>query len=341
MEGSRSRCLEGLGHLGLATPARRGSSPRQGRGHRRRATLRKLKLLRGFPRIDYQIKQLIAGISKGHRVLLLRLRIIELLHSYASITVRMVFYRLVSLYNYPNDRSFYKRLGYSLKRLRKLFPEVNEKFEDPTRPVRGIRMPNPKLELWLEKLSLEFFLRRLAEKYHVPTLAERGFGSITMFHRAVERAARRGVRKILFISDHDPSGLKIEEVTRREMSIHIERIALTMEQIRKYRLPSIRVKRKDSRAKRYIAKFGDNAWEVEALPPRVLLRIVEEKLTENIPEAFLEELRLKEEAEKVTRPFERRLIEEIRSDAVEMKREGVSDAEILRRLREKYGAGRR
>ncbi len=322
-------------------PPRSGKRTPPARGARRRAALRKAKLLEDFARIDYQTKQLIASISKGYRVLLLRLQILELLHSYTSITVRMVFYRLVAVYNHPNDHRFYKRLQYSLKRLRKLLPETNEKFHDPTRPVRTPGMPNPKIELWTEKSSLEFFLRRLAQKYHVTTLAERGFGSMTMFHRAIQRAERRGVRRVLFISDHDPSGLMINAVTKREMPIHVERIALTLEQIKRYRLPPIRVKRKDSRSKKYIAKFGDNAWEVEALPPKALIHIVEEKLRENIPKEFLKTLREGEAAEKLARPVEKEVIENIRSEAVRMKKQGLSDEEILRRLREKFGLSSR
>ncbi|MCP8312923.1 MAG: hypothetical protein H3Z53_00915 [archaeon] len=231
------------------------------------------------------------------------------------------------------------RLGYSLKRLRKYFPDVHRKFEDPSRPIRIPWLPIREIELWLEKSSLEFFLRRLAERYHVPTLAERGFGSLSMFRKAIERAKRRGVRKVLLISDHDPSGLKIDEVTKREMPIEVERIALTMDQIRKYRLPSIRVKRKDSRAKKYIGKFGDNAWEVEALPPRTLLHIVEHELRKNIPREFLEELRLTEEVFKITKPLEKRLVERLREEAIKLKQEGISDEEILRRLKRKYGIG--
>jgi len=291
-------------------------------------------LFNKFPRLRRETKELVASITRGARVLLLRLRILELLCSYTKITVRMLFYRLVSVYNYPNDRRFYKRLQYSLKRLRKFLPELNFKFEDPSRPLRKPRFPNPKLELWMEKASLEFFLRKLADKYRVPTLAERGFGSITMFRKAVERARRRGVEKVLFISDHDPSGLKIDEVTRREMlPIKVERIILTMDQIKKYRLPPIKVKRTDSRAKKYMEKFGDRAWETEALPPRALLHIVEQKLRENIPKEFLEELRLREEAEKIARRLEKRLIGEI----LHLLKEGLSEEKILTQLASKYG----
>ncbi len=299
----------------------------------------KSKILHEFSKLGEETKQLIAGITKGITVLVLRLRVMDLLTNYSSITVRMLFYRLVSLFDYPNDRRFYKNLQYSLKRLRKLFPEMNMKFEDPTRPIRIPKMPNPKIELWSEKSSLEFFLMRLAEKYHVPSLGERGFGSLTIFTKAIERARKRGVRKILFISDHDPSGLMIDEVTRRELPIKVERIALTLEQIKKYHLPSIRVKRKDSRARNYMERFGDNGWEVEALHPKALLRIVEQKLVENIPREFLKELRIREKVEKVTRPLEEKLIERIRGEAVKLKKKGISDEEIIRRLAEEFAIG--
>lgn len=109
------------------------------------------EILREFPRLGGETKQLIAAITKGRGVLLLRLRVMDLLLSYSTITVRMLYYRLVSLFDYPNDRNFYKRMGYSLKRIRKLFPDVNQKFRDPTRPLRFPAMPTPGIELWIEK----------------------------------------------------------------------------------------------------------------------------------------------------------------------------------------------
>jgi len=278
----------------------------------------------------------VASITRGEKVLLLRLRILGLLSSYAKITVRMLFYRLVSLYNYPNDRNFYKRLQYSLKRLRKFLPELNQKFEDPSRPLIKPRRPNPRIELWLEKASLEFFLRKLADKYHVPTQSTRGFSSITMLRKAIERVRKRGIEKIKFVSDHDPSGLKINEVTQRELPIKLERILLTMDQIKKYHLPSIRVKRTDSRAKKYILKYGDNAWELESLPPRTILHIIERKLVENIPKEFLDELRLREKIEKLIRPLEKKLTDRIRRKAEILKKKGLSDEEIIKKLMEEF-----
>jgi len=261
------------------------------------------------------------------------LRAIKTLAEYDTLTVRMLYYRLVSIFDYPNDRRFYKRLQYSLKTLRKLLPELNQKFEDVTRRVSRPRAPRPPIELWVEKSSLEFFLKRLADRYHVPTLSERGFGSITMFVKAANREKRRGVRKILFVSDHDPSGLMINRVTGREMPVPVERVALTMGQIRRYRLPSIRVKRSDSRAKKYIEEFGDNAWEVEGLPPRALLRNVEARIRMSIPPRTLARIQAERRVEETVAPLEKELVESFRRRALGMIRTGLAKPEIIRRLR--------
>lgn len=246
-----------------------------------------------------------------------------------------------TVYDYPNDRNFYKRLEHSLKVLRKLFPELNEKFDDPTRKVSLPPLSESKIELWLEKSSLEYFLKDLAEKYRVPTLAERRFGSITMFVRAVERARKRGLRKILFVSDHDPSGLLIGEITKKEMTmplLEVERIALTDEQIKKYNLPSITVKKSDSRAKKYIKTYGNRAWEVESLPPRVLFRIVENKIKENLTSPELQKIKIDEKAARAVEPLERELIEKLRKEATELasKKKGISKEDILTRLRKRF-----
>lgn len=58
-------------------------------------------------------------------------------------------------------------------------------------------------------------------------------------------------------------------------NLTVEKIALTMPQIRRYKPPPNPAKVTDSRAKAYIDKFGDQSWEVDALPPREMNRLVE------------------------------------------------------------------
>jgi hypothetical protein len=59
-------------------------------------------------------------------------------------------------------------------------------------------------------------------------------------------------------------------------------IGLTMEQIKKYSLPPNPTKITDSRADKYIKKFGKTCWEVDALNPKTLTEIVELNIQRNI-----------------------------------------------------------
>lgn len=83
---------------------------------------------------------------------------------------------------------------------------------------------------------------------------------------------------VLYLGDHDPSG---EDMVRdigdrlREFGVDakVEKLALTMTQIRQFDPPPNPAKLTDSRAADYIARHGDQSWELDALPPRELTRI--------------------------------------------------------------------
>ena len=59
-------------------------------------------------------------------------------------------------------------------------------------------------------------------------------------------------------------------------------IGLTMQQIKRYKLPPNPTKLTDSRSDKYIDKFGKTCWEVDALKPQVLTQIVETNIEEQI-----------------------------------------------------------
>ena len=86
---------------------------------------------------------------------------------------------------------------------------------------------------------------------------------------------------VLYLGDHDPSG---EDMVRdiadrlREFGVpnlNVRKIALTMEQIRRLRPPPNPAKITDSRAAAYIEQHGESSWELDALPPRELNRLVD------------------------------------------------------------------
>lgn len=59
-------------------------------------------------------------------------------------------------------------------------------------------------------------------------------------------------------------------------------IGLTMEQIRQYNPPPNPAKISDPRAGWYIHNFGDVSWEVDALPPNVMVDLITDKIIENL-----------------------------------------------------------
>jgi hypothetical protein len=76
--------------------------------------------------------------------------------------------------------------------------------------------------------------------------------------------------------------------------IHFERIAVTPEQIRHWRLPTRPTKLTDTRSK----GFGDISVELDAIEPAKLRRIVEVALEEHLPEQQFNVLKAAEESER-------------------------------------------
>lgn len=81
-------------------------------------------------------------------------------------------------------------------------------------------------------------------------------------------------------------------------------MGLTMEQIKKYKLPPNPTKVTDSRAKEYIAEHGRTCWEVDALDPEVLTAIVDTHIRNEIDiEAYKDMLVLEDDDKNTLRTF--------------------------------------
>jgi len=280
---------------------------------------------------------------KGRNNLLLVWRILQTVKGYSLLTVRQLFYVLVSRFpkDYPATRAFYKRMDRYLSKIRRANPQVHKKFIDPTRQFTVPPLPYPRIEIWVEKDSIRNFIAKLAAKYRLSIQVLRGFASLSMYRKALDRARIRGVGLVLYIGDFDPSGLLIEKVAEEEMDhklgIRFVRLALTMEQVKRFKPPSRPVNLKDSRAKEYIGKYGDRCWEVEAIRPRTLYRLIEKGLKEAMPPEFLVEAEARERAARLARPVTERLRKAIEREVLRLLEAGVPEEEVLKRLSEKYG----
>ncbi len=137
------------------------------------------------------------------------------------------------------------------------------------------------LEIWIEKDALSSIFTKVASKYTVPVVVCRGFSSVSFLndYKARLRFSQSRTPVLLYFGDFDPSGvemLKSMETTLKDElkveRIEFKRIALQKEDIDLYNLPHSpeALKKKDTRAKKHVAEFGELAVELDALPPSVL-----------------------------------------------------------------------
>ena len=224
------------------------------------------------------------------------------------LTLRQLYYQLVTRNEIPNNKESYKALGklVSDARLAGLldWDAIEDRVRQPVVPsewssisslvnsaVRAFRLPRWEdqehyVELWVEKDALAGVLEPVADAHHVTLMVNRGYSSQSAMYAAAERfrdgigtsGDRDGV--LLYLGDHDPSGEDMVRDVRDRLEMFgveyltVRKIALTMEQIEEHQPPPNPAKITDSRAAAYIAEHGRSSWEVDALPPAELTRII-------------------------------------------------------------------
>lgn len=163
-------------------------------------------------------------------------------------------------------------------------------------------------ELWVEKDALAGVLLPLAYEFHAVLMVNKGYSSQSAMHESARRfMARANLHPLdmngdlmegyemtdepydqdkpskeavlFYLGDFDPSGedmVRDIETRLRMFGAHVrvEKVALTMEQIKKYRPPPNPAKVSDPRAKAYIQEHGNKSWEVDALEPSVLQSVI-------------------------------------------------------------------
>jgi len=241
----------------------------------------------------------------------------EVLGQYSfSPTIRQVYYRLVSppYQVIENKTSVYKYFDAQMVRARERRELPKNAFSDTSRQTLGgdygYRSPEEFMEAlreeaqpenytrpmwgtqpavveaWIEKDALAVLLNMVAREYRVPVFASRGYSPFTLLDKAVDRFVEKG-GVILDFRDHDPSGQDMcrdvqERLTRYGGRFRYVPVALTHDQVTAFDLAPNPTKRADPRAAAYIAQFGDECWELDALPPDELNRLLEEAIHREI-----------------------------------------------------------
>lgn len=152
------------------------------------------------------------------------------------------------------------------------------------------------VELMVEKQALEGVLDPICRKWDIAFTANKGYSSSSAFYETGKRLARKKDKflHVIYLGDHDPSGIdmtrdiedRLSMFSEREVSIH--RIALNMDQVEQYNPPENPAKLTDTRANDYISKFGESSWELDALEPKILVSLVENKIKQLLIEQMFE-----------------------------------------------------
>lgn len=147
-------------------------------------------------------------------------------------------------------------------------------------------------EVHIEKDALIGVITGICQELDVPYFSCRGYVSQSEMWATGQRLLRyiENDQKpyIIHLGDHDPSGKDMTNdiVKRLEMftdgtegyEFELKRIALNHSQVLQYDPPPNPTKLTDSRANSYIAEFGMECWELDALEPSVIVDLIQDEI---------------------------------------------------------------
>lgn len=242
-------------------------------------------------------------------------KVIQIVEKYEQagyrMTLRQLYYQLVAQNIIANKLSEYGKLSGLLTdarmyglidwdfiedrvRVRKMaseFEDIPELIDVAISSYRRQRWDNQDyyVEVIVEKNALIGVLDPVCREYHISIFPNVGYGSTTVIHELAERFESKQDKKcvLLYFGDFDPSGEDmVRDIRNRlevfEVKVDVIKVALTMEQITEHTLPPNPAKMSDPRAENYVAEHGTNSWELDALPPDVLVKLMRSAIEEYI-----------------------------------------------------------
>jgi hypothetical protein len=158
---------------------------------------------------------------------------------------------------------FYAPPAYTLPSLSYSAPTIGQRYH---------------VEIWAEKSTMNDILLPLGTEYGINVVTFGGESSATACKDLVIRAIESGKPvRILHVTDFDPAGhdtmpvaaaVKIDFFAKKsghDLDIRFEHVVLTPEQCAEYDLPRTPIKETEKRAKKFEARYGRGATELDAL----------------------------------------------------------------------------
>lgn len=176
---------------------------------------------------------------------------------------------------------------------------------------------NYHLEVWVEKEALAEVVGKACRPYDVDYFCCRGYVSQSEMWSAAQRlVGYTNMGKncvIIHLGDHDPSGIDMSRDIEDRLQLFgnqdggysfekhflgLRRIALNMDQIDEFNPPPNPAKLTDTRCNKYIDKYGEESWELDALEPKVINELISDTITEYADEEIMDRVREGVEKEK-------------------------------------------
>ena len=227
-----------------------------------------------------------------------------------ELTLRQTYYQLVARGYIPNNERSYKNIGNLINdgrlaglidwhsitdRTRNL--RRNSHWTTPSSVIESAMysymldkwegQPNY-VEVWVEKDALVDIVGQACGSIDTPFFSCRGYTSQSEMWAAAQRFIRQNrIRDncfIIHLGDHDPSGIDMTRDIQERLwmfgaDVEVKRVALTMEQVQTYNPPPNPAKITDSRCGKYMEEFGDESWELDALEPQMMTRLIRDEVT--------------------------------------------------------------
>lgn len=173
-----------------------------------------------------------------------------------------------------------------------------------------------RVDVAVEKDALSGVLQPVCDRWHVPLVVNKGYSSLSAMKTWANRLILDGndgenPTVVLYLGDHDPSGIDmVRDVGARLQlfgvrNLEVRKIALSIAQVRKYNLPPNPLKTKegsselsDSRAAGYVEEHGNESWELDAMPPKDLVKLVDKAISELVDQDLMDEVVAREVSER-------------------------------------------
>lgn len=226
-----------------------------------------------------------------------------------ELTLRQTYYQLVARGYIPNNERSYKNIGNLINdgrlaglidwhsitdRTRNL--RRNSHWSTPSSVIESAMysylldkwegQPNY-VEVWVEKDALVDIVGQACRPIDTPYFSCRGYTSQSEMWAAAQRFINQNrIREncfIIHLGDHDPSGIDMTRDIQERLwmfgaDVQVKRVALTMEQVQTYNPPPNPAKLTDSRCGKYMDEFGDESWELDALEPQMMTKLIRDEV---------------------------------------------------------------